>query len=328
MPSDCLTFAQGQTATLTAQFVTTPAGMPVNVPDATIEIFGSGGAVILAPQPMTMVVTGLYAYVYAIPNSLPVDTYTVRFTGTVLGTPTAGTLFLRIVAAGSPLSPALSATAAEAAAALERYISCAQRIPVEAEVGKVNSAGDVVHFSWPRWNLTNAIIKKNDTIIDTGFSLDYDTGVLTFSNPLHPTDIVDASYNWRWFSQEELIGFLNDALNVINLQPSGSSFTLDNLPDQVIGVLLHGAAANALQALMFCLKFQKPATVFGGQDRADKAFADFETLKQNHLKIFDDGKRLVKITRWPSIAATVAPEFTLPGGRSRWFRFLFSTNIS
>jgi len=168
----------------------------------------------------------------------------------------------------------------------------------------------------------------NDRIISTGFTIDFDLGQLTFSSPLQETDIVDATYNFRFFSDEELIGFLTDALSVINLEPSGSTFTLDTVPDQVIGVLLHGAAANALQAMMFCILFQKEATIFGGKETAKDIFNQMETLKQNHLKIFEDGKRKVKISRWPAIAVNVTPEFTLPGGRSRWFRFLFSSNIS
>ena len=97
---------------------------------------------------------------------------------------------------------------------------------------------------------------------------------------------------------------------------------------QQMGVLLHGAAANALQSLMFCLMFQKPATVFGGKDEAKEAFGNFESLKQNHEEVFKEAKKTVKRSRWPAISSVIAPEYTLPGGRSRWFRYLFSTNVS
>jgi hypothetical protein len=327
MPSDCLTFAQGQTATLTAQFVTTPAGMPINVPDATIEIFGPSGSVVLGPTPMALVVTGLYYYDYVIPNSLAVNTYTVRFSGTILGTPTANSLYLQVIAAGSPYG-APSQSQAAAVAALERYIRCAQHIPVEAELARISYDRTEAQLQWPRWNLTNPIIRRNDRIIESGFAIDFDIGKITFGSSLHETDKVDASYIFRWFSQEELVGFLNDAMNRINIEAPGTEYTLDNMPSQLMGVLLHGAASQAIQAMMMCLQFQKPKTVFGGADEAAKAFGNLNTLKENHEKMFNEDRRKFKIARYPRIAATVSPEFTLPGGKSRWFRYLFSSNMS
>lgn len=327
MPNDCLTFSQGSIATFTAQFVTTPTAMPINVPDPTIEIFGPGGSVILAATTMSgPVVTGLYFYDYVIPNSLPVNTYTVRFSGTVLGTPTAATLMLNVIAGGVPSGHSTGET--RAAAALERYIGCAQRIPVEAELGRTNLAKNQIQLQWPRWNLTNAIIRKNDGIIETGFAIDYDIGLLTFGSSILPSDKIDATYNFRFFSQEELVGYLSDALNIMNLEPPGTTFTLDNLPSQYMGVVLHGAAANAIRSMMFCIQFQKQSTIFGGPDRAKDVFSNLNTLKENHEKTFTENKTKAKRTNWPRIAANVSPEFTLPGGRSRWFRYLYSSNVS
>ena len=142
------------------------------------------------------------------------------------------------------------------------------------------------------------------------------------------TDKIDVTYNFRFFSQEDLVGFLNDALAVFNIEPSGTGFTLENIPDLFLGIILHGAAANAIRALMFCIQFQKEATIFGGQDRAKDVFSNLNTLKENHEKTFEDNKVKAKRSRWPKISANVSPEFTLPGGRSRWFRYLFSSNTS
>lgn len=323
--SDCLTFAQGQTATLTAQFVANPSGMPVNVPDATIEIFGPSASIVLPATPMIYVVTGLYYYDYVVPNSLPVNTYTVRFTGTVLGTPTANAMSMRIVPPGSPLQ-APSQSQAAATAALERYIGCAQKIPVEAELARIYPGRTTVTFNWPRWNLTNPIIRRNDRFLTDGFAIDYGTATLTFNSALHESDIIDATYNFRWFSQEDLVGFLNDALNRINIEAPGTQYTLDNLPEQMMGVVLHGAASQAIQSMMFCLQFQKPRTVFGGAEEAKNTFSNLDTLKQNHEKMFNEDRVKIKRARYPSTVGIIQPEYTLPGGRSRWFRYLFSSN--
>jgi hypothetical protein len=86
---------------------------------------------------------------------------------------------------------------------------------------------------------------------------------------------------------------------------------------------LYGAAKDALRQLMLCVNFQQPAQVFGGPEQAAKAFANFDTLKQNYEK---DAEKLLeqkKLGPYPKSRMVVTPEFTLPGGRSRWFRYLF-----
>ena len=326
---ECLTFSQGQTAMLTAQFVTL-AGQPINVPDATVQIFGNGGSVVLGPTPMDLVVTGLYLYDYVIPNSLPVNTYTIQYTGTVQGTPTAGTAQLRVLPAGSPGTD-ITETETAAITALESYIGCAQKIPVVSELGTIDRTRTQVHFQWPRWNLSNTKIFLNNNLLTPdadNIAIDYDTGTVTFPRVLIPSDSVKATYNFRFFTREDLLRYLNDALSLINIEPGGSNnFTLQNIPAQAIGVLLHGAAANALQAIMFCLMFQKEATIFGGMDRASEVFSNFKSLKENHEQVFAEAKKKLKIARYPNTVSVVQPEFTLPGGRSRWFRYLFSSNI-
>jgi len=329
MAGETLLYAQGQLATFTAQFVTSPAGMPVDVPDATIRIIGTGGVDILAPVAMTQVFTGFYFYDYAIPNSLPVNTYTVVITGTVLGVATAMSVYLQVVQAGVQTPVSASQRAIELIAALDRYIGCAQRIPVYRELGFKNKAGTQVRFTWTRWNLSNHIIRLNDEIIEDGYTIDLDTGVITFAVPLHSTDIVDASYNFRFFQQIDLLGFINDAISAINIEPpQDRAFNVDTFPEIFVGVLLHGAAANAIQRLLFCLAFQEQQTIFGGPEQAERAISTFEKLKENHEKLFVEDKKTMKTKgRYPGISAIVQPEYTLPGGRARWFRYLFSGSV-
>lgn len=90
-----LTYAQGQTACLTASF-TTPAGIAVDVPDATIEIQGCDAALMPKSmlQPPGMV--GFYYYDWTIPASFPVGMYTVIFSGTIQGVPNSSTLSLNV----------------------------------------------------------------------------------------------------------------------------------------------------------------------------------------------------------------------------------------
>ncbi len=125
--SDCLTFAAGQVATLTAQFVTSPAGTPINVPDPEVAVF-LGDQEILPASTMIHVMTGFYFFDWTIPNSLPPNTYTARFTGTVQGLPTAGTSLVKVLPSGTPSSITNTPKQIELIAALETYLGCAQAI--------------------------------------------------------------------------------------------------------------------------------------------------------------------------------------------------------
>ena len=133
--SECLSFTAGQVATLTAQFVASPSGQPVDVPDAMVTVV-LGTEVILAPTPMVQVMTGFYFFDWLIPNTLPTNTYTVRYTGTVLGVPNAATSFLKIFPANTPPGITQTPRQVELIAALETYLGCAQAIPVYQEVAR------------------------------------------------------------------------------------------------------------------------------------------------------------------------------------------------
>ena len=330
--SDTLMYAQGQLATITAEFVTA-VGMPIDVSDATIEIFGESAAVILAATPMLHTTpmgtlpTGLYYYDYLIPNSLPVFTYTIRISGTVLGIPTVMTAYLQVLPAGTVTPVSSSQKAIGLVAALsDRYLDCALHIPVYRELGQKNRTGTQVRFTWPDWNLSNHIVRINGEQVDTGYSIDLDAATVTFAAPLHSTDEVDATYNFRYFTDQQLMGYLADAISQINVEPpQGIVYTVDNFPDQFIGVLLQGAAANAIKNILFCINYQEQQLLYGGKDGYKDAVSNFQALKENFEKEFREDKKTLKTkSPYPKISGVIQPEYTLPGGRSRWFRYLFS----
>lgn len=324
--AEVLQFAQGQTATLTAQFVTSPAGMPIDVPDATIEVIGPGATSVLPATAMTGVsgLTGFYYYDWVIPNSLDVNTYTVLVSGTVLGVPTAMTTYLQVLQAGTPTPVSSSQRVIELLAAFDSYIGCAQRIPVKNELAMRSATRDQFQLTFPRWNLGNHAIYLNKQKITTGYTINYDTGTITFPKPMLESDSVMAHYNFRWFTQVDLLRFLSDALSQINLEPPGTVFSLESIPDPHVGVLMMGATKNAIKHLLFCLAFQEPSKVFGSPDELNRALETFKYIKENNEKEFTEEKKNLKRARYPSTMAIVAPEHTLPGGRARWFRYLFS----
>jgi hypothetical protein len=326
MSSDVLSFSAGQVATLTAQFVLSPSGQPVDVPDAMVSVW-LGDSAILEPTPMVNVMLGFYFYDWAIPNSLPQNTYTVRYTGTVAGVPNAATSYLRVLPPGLPPGIAQTSRQVELIAALETYLGCAQAIPVYNELSRANGAKDEFQLTWPRWNLANHSIFLNDEEATTSATIDLDTGTVRFDPPLRVEDRVVATYNFRFFSSVDLLRFINDAISFINIEVPGTSYTIDTLPEVAVGTALMGAATQALHKLLLCLVFQEPQTIFGGREGAQQAEANLRGLKENYEKSFWEYKKQFKRMRWPNTISIVQPEYTLPGGRSRWFRYLFSSGV-
>jgi hypothetical protein len=208
--------------------------------------------------------------------------------------------------------------------ALDIHLSCAQSIPVYYEQARPSYDLRSYHFSFPEWNQSpGARVYRNGELVSSGLEVDYFNGKINFSTALMPQETVNVDYNFRWFSEEELNRFILNALQSMNTYPPHSGYTVENIPDRFTPAVLYGAAKDALRQLMLCVNFQQPAQVFGGPEQAAKAFANFDTLKQNYEK---DAEKLLeqkKLGPYPKSRMVVTPEFTLPGGRSRWFRYLF-----
>lgn len=207
---------------------------------------------------------------------------------------------------------------------LEKLITCAQQIPVYFEQAKPSCDRRKFDFTYPRWNQSSRIkVYRNKQILNTGFNINHFKGRVTFDDELLPQDIINMDYDFRWFSDDEIDQFLNNALMAFNSFPPVKNYTLENVPATYMPAILYGASKDALRQLMMCLQFQEPQLVFGGPERAQQVFGNIETLKQNYEKDWDKLTEVKKYGRYPSIHMVIVPEYTLPGGRSRWFRYLF-----
>lgn len=212
--------------------------------------------------------------------------------------------------------------------ALEHHIVCAQSIPIFFEQAQKSYDNAVYQFTFKNWNQTaGARVYRNEILVSSGVKIDYLNGKITFSNTLLPQEQVNIDYNFRWFDDEALNRFLLNALQSLNNFAPHSGYNLENLPGRYTTVILYGAAKDALRQMMSCLQFQQPAMIFGGTENAQKAFSNFETLKQNYS---NDWEKLIEEKKkgpYPTTRMIVTPEYTLPGGRSRWFRYLFKGGV-
>ena len=268
--------------------------------------------------------SGYYVYKWEVASDQALGDYTVDWYYSIDGTAKHEYQYITIV--DDPTTDAFYSTRMMAwRTALDFHISCAQSIPIYFEQARPTRDRQTYQFTFPRWNQSSTLrIFRNKEVVNSGVEVDFFRGQVTFDDILAQQETVNADYNFQWFSEEDLDRFLNNSLQMVNTFPPHSAYTLENIPDRYIPAVLYGASKDALRQLMMCLQFQEPQQIFGGPDNAQKAFSNFETLKKNYendWKTLIDQKKLGPYTGLTR--AVVVPEYTLPGGRSRWFRYLF-----
>ncbi len=328
------TFRQGSTVDLLIK-ITDFDGTPINPSTISCEVVGpteepsnnplNDVAIVDSSSPFK-VEDGYYVYSWNIGLGQDIGKYTATWTYIVLGEEKIETQVVTVVENQTSAVPSSLYTERLIAMreALEYHISCAQNIPIYFEQAKISRDSTTFRFSFDKWNQSAGVkIYRNEVIINADAEVDYFEGTVTFDTALLPQETVNADYNFKWFSEAALERFLVNSLQIINGYPPHSGYTLDSLPDRYFPTLLYGATVDALRQIMLCLNFQQPAQIFGGPENAQKAFSNFETLKQNYEKKTEKLLEQKKLGPYPRSRMVVTPEFTLPGGRSRWFRYLF-----
>jgi len=197
---------------------------------------------------------------------------------------------------------------------------------------KEGTFSTIFDFAFKNWNQDpRPIVRLNNTrIVDDGWHADYQ-GKIYLDRLMAPEDYINVSYNFAYFSEEELLSFLTFGLRMMNTVPPASQQynNLNTAPLSWDAPILMWAAATALKRIIFGLGCQEKQIVFGGPDNInseDAARAFQETLKglyADYLEFYKESSENVKTKRLPGMAIAVQPEYTLPGGRSRWFRYLF-----
>jgi len=321
------TFIAGTVGTLLLK-TTSLKGNPVNPESLSITIrYSANNSFVLTGVP-EKVDNGYFVYAWDIPVNQTIGKYTVTWNFIIDGQ-ISSELQDVIVAADGKDATEYSGRAQDIKTILEQYIYCAQNVPVYFEQNRPSDDNKTYRFTFPRWNQSPGIkiYRNKKNLITSGAEINYFDGTITFDNYLTSYDKIFVDYNFRWFSDEDLYDFLQMALGAFNVQPPARPrYTLDSLPTEWVSAVVYHAATDALRRLMLCLNFQEPRYVFGGDDQLSSVFSNFDTLKKNYE---DEWKLLFeqkKLGPYPRTVAVVVPEYTLPGGRSRWFRDLFSTN--
>ena len=301
---------------------------PTNVD---ITILDSDGAVAKTSTSADWLELGQYAYSWNIPSDQTPGLYTILVEYVSQQADGASEDFINEAFYVKEVDSTVIDPAVIAYRSLvESLIGYTQRIPIHHEIGRLNNTRSTAKFSFPRWNQPAGalvFVNGNQKDLGDGYEVDFRTGEITFSSILSEYDEVRASYSFRWFTDEELDNFVATAVDIFNQYPPHTVYNVGTLSTRYAragSTIVQQAAVFALRRLIMDLHFQELPKIMGGMDRADRLMGSLGDLKQNYEE--EITKLYEQKAKGPYIGLTktiTVPEFTLPGGRSRWFRYLF-----
>ena len=189
----------------------------------------------------------------------------------------------------------------------------------------------IYSLAYGNWNRDpRPKVRLNNRLIDDGWYVDWN-GKIYFDKLMAPEDNVYVAYNFAYFNDEELMGFLMLGLKMMNTVPPASVVysSLVTMPYEWDAPVLVFAAITALRRLIFGLNWQEKFVIFTrpeNMEATQQVIQNLKDLLSQYETLWLEIKKTVKTAKLPGIAQYVTPEYTLPGGRSRWFRYLYKSN--
>ena len=187
-------------------------------------------------------------------------------------------------------------------------------ISVESKTSKFST---IYTLAYQNWNKDpRPIVKINNRIVDDGWFTDFN-GKLYIDGLMAPEDSVNVFYKFSYFSEAEILSFLNLGLQVMNSTPPASIYygQLQSMPGEWNAPVLLYAAVVALKRLIFGLNFQEKRIVFGDPEEARNAISTFQQLYQEYNTTWQEVSKDAKTRKLYGMSQSVTPEYSLPGGR-------------
>jgi hypothetical protein len=325
------TFVQGAIATFILRFFDID-GNTYDPSSISIEIFDGSNTSVYTQTGATKIDVGEYAFDYSISASATSGPYLLSYTfvsdlvsGSETRTIEEAFLVIEAASANSRISESQRVLMRKY---LETLLRATQRIPVKNEQVIWNKERKIGKLTFGNWNQPAGVrIYRNNNLLTSGYSVDYLKGEIFFDNALEKTDFVNVDYNFRWFEDDELDVFMDSGIQRVNFYPPVTSYEFGYVPHYWTFAAMWGAAVDAIRTIILDLIHQQPQIVLGGPDIAQKMSDILDGQKRNYE---DDLKTALDLKKYgPYIGLmnmTVTPEYSLPGGRSRWFRYLFSNS--
>lgn len=123
-------------------------------------------------------------------------------------------------------------------------------IMIHYETAQKGSDGNF-HYAYHNWNrafVPQVFLNGSDVQLNSSFyTVNYDEGMIIPNWEVAPGDSLICTYNFNWFKDETLEGFVKKSMGTMNYRGSGqtTSYTIDTLPEAWYGI-----AADLVQAMM------------------------------------------------------------------------------
>ncbi len=113
------------------------------------------------------------------------------------------------------------------------------------------------------------------------------------------------------------------ALQVINGQPGASKYQkVNDAPFYYEPAIVYGAAYFLLRNLTVQLTQRQRRLIL--EDPDARVIDDIRQAANMYKEQFDSLTKSLPIARFPNVRGIVVPEFNMPGGRSRFFRYIWN----
>ena len=132
-------------------------------------------------------------------------------------------------------------------------ISEFQRLGVADEPGVLHQDGKI-RFTYPRWNrVKEEEIRLNGTLLTRGthYTLDAINGQIIPITAMTNSDDVLARYYFAYFSDGDLLSFLNVVMSEINAKLAGDSYTVETTDlSRTLHILIRGAYVACIRKIL------------------------------------------------------------------------------
>lgn len=140
---------------------------------------------------------------------------------------------------------------------------------------------------------------------------------------IHPYDTVFATYSVKMFTTQHMNSALYMALQTINSQPGASKYpSVATAPFYYDPAIVFGACYYLIRALLVSLTGRQRRLLL--EDPDAKIIEDLRNTANMYKEEFEKLLEKLPIARYPGVRGIVVPEFNMPGGRSRFFRYIWN----
>lgn len=141
-----------------------------------------------------------------------------------------------------------------------------QKIPLHNEVGVVAKDRRVVRFIYGHWlDSFPIIVRRNRTIFlteGTDYTVDEVVGEIALTQDLAPGDEIDIDYYFQYFTNQELVDFLELTLRDLNSRKPATAFTMENAPLEWDGALVTGVMIKCIERMMLDFNLWRPYLIW------------------------------------------------------------------